>query len=510
MFNASFKAYLNTRFSKNAIRILMTVHACLSSPGNGRTLDDGRRYMYNTVGELAQWMDVSCRTVKYAVAELKEAGVLVVARRRHRDRTNHYRIDTDRLGELAAVCPAELPHDSTKDSKINIKHKPEGKFMIGDKDEFHDKIKLKKTARKPLREKKIIEGKVVKMDQSRSGNGGIPCDGENPVINVKKVNYNVTPVSAADMYAEVFGGTPPPVTAKTASWVCKVNAGEFGDDAGKWREFFRRIAEVPFLMRLKDRMGRWFLDWILKFENMAKILSGFYHRFMDAGSENREADVKTEDEQRSETETAVRACADPGERKLREAMMRRVGHRDYGNWLHPAEVTFDGDGNARAAFRLSVMFDRVCYGQAGSVRFADITESLKFAAADAGVASVTFTDPDGRSFTVTPPMAVYVPEVPDPGRAERDAQAAESVVGSYALWPARKASVESIREAVGNDAEFAALFTAARLTDCDWKSEGACTLKFKANEPYTFSRLLGRVKDKLEAVYRRSVNIVYY
>jgi len=302
---------LAKKIGLNEAIILQQVHYWLN-PSFNQNFIEGKYWVYNSYPQwLEQFPFWSVITVKRAIQSLEKSGLLI-GKQLHKNRFNKAKWYTIDYGKLAEIENKSEPH--TPNAKNGERARPYE--TLENNSDTLENITEKKGANPPHR-----------SDQNGGHRWGQfdPIEKQVQNVTTKAIdNESIDGVKLIPSYTETttettHTHTPPNLTSKSngvkPESVCVENdlnlelekemlevwnkivqkksspcsmtpwrskklltclEKHFSEDLEQWRKFCKHIAENSFLMG-RGQQG-WYinLDWILKLENLTKVLEGVY------------------------------------------------------------------------------------------------------------------------------------------------------------------------------------------------------------------------------------------
>ena len=231
--------------SSNAKVIYCVLHDRLSFSSQNNWVDEnGDIYIYFPADKIAEVTGISIRTVKRALIDLKEYGLIESEKT---DRANKYYIN---------VAEEQCQNDTDNGAKM-ARTKCQNDTDNGAK----------------MARDKCQNGTLLRLyNKTHIKNNKYPTD-------TRKQAHDDTPYQEiVDIFNEVCTDLPQVKSlSDTRKRAIKVRFKELDKDTDKIRELFEKVQQSDFLTGRKEETNwRAGFDWIMKPSNMAKILEGNY------------------------------------------------------------------------------------------------------------------------------------------------------------------------------------------------------------------------------------------
>ena len=285
-------------------------------------IEDGVRWIYNTVEEWASQIKVSTRQMQRIISALRQKGLLLIKKlSRHRLFQKYgYAINYERLNELFP----QAENTEKTDPSPSLENPPNtDKMALADGHNVVLYITETTQREKSLSPKKEASDKEKETESRETKKEGFPRN--DPPL--------ASPEELLDVWNTVLGKElgKGELTPKRAIRLKAAFTKKFGSSKDRWQRFCHALKASPFLMGKKTGFKA-SLDWVLKFDTLQRLLEG------DLGVE-RLLGQKEVQPRNSVRENLLAADMPPEERAFRLTLCKALGEDIYQNWFAHAAVT---------------------------------------------------------------------------------------------------------------------------------------------------------------------------
>src|SRR3989338_8225275 len=313
---------VSKEFGERQAKLLQQVHFWIQNQNNKGTINNGKKWVYNTYEDWAEQIGVSVASIGRYFYYLKKRGVILSDFLNHRrsERTKYYTINYDRLNEIFGETSEEfypkkdaktliLSGSSTQNDRIYIQREhtkintilSEGepsKDLVNFCDNFKNLAKEDVSNQTPLNiqeetlqdnssqeetfvKEELSQPKILRPNNQKIQQETSKLKETHPFQPLTKDNQTGQMASEIltkllEIYNQEVGTLTGLVTLNKdrARFLMAGFIKKFEKNLNKWRTFCKSITSSDFLMGNIKKDFKLSFDWVLKFTTIDRFLNG--------------------------------------------------------------------------------------------------------------------------------------------------------------------------------------------------------------------------------------------
>jgi hypothetical protein len=343
---------LTEKLGKSPAVFLQQLHYWLTSKKEIGVIANNKRWIYNTSSDWAKQLYLSARQVRRIIQKLEELGLILINKlsKKKTDRTNWYTIDYDAvkklfprlswIGQTHSKLAPDLPCEAIPLMDKASSSLGQNVLMYIEADTTSE-----------IKPKELRAEAAVRIETEQVASSCLKNDLAKKLLDIwnREVGSKTTEAG---------------MTKQRAKYLVAAYKMKFGSCLDKWKTYCQAIASSEFLIKTFHQKHKLSLEWVLKFNNLQRILEGQFGVNPVILSNAQETIISKD--------LLIAESADSSEIKITSKLIDALGAETYKSWFYDnkPQIKKMEEGTLAFFFNNKFVIDHV------RTRFSDIMENV--------------------------------------------------------------------------------------------------------------------------------------